>query len=62
MFDDEPPKKKQTQWPDLSDYSVADLDVYLDELKAEMARVEADKAKKSDYAATADQFFKGAGE
>lgn len=59
MFDDEPPKKKTLEWPDLSDYSVVDLDDYLKDLRLEIERVEADRAKKSDYAAVADQFFKG---
>jgi uncharacterized small protein (DUF1192 family) len=59
MFDDDRPKPKTREFPrNLTDLSVADLDEYVIELKAEIDRAEADKAKKKASADAASSVFK----
>ncbi|MGE4061794.1 MAG: DUF1192 domain-containing protein [Rhodospirillaceae bacterium] len=56
--DDLDPIKKKPVKKDLSRMSVGDLKEYVDELKAEIARAEAESAKKQKARAGADSFFK----
>lgn len=61
MFEDlEPVRKKKdyTLGEKLDQYSVSDLDALIGELKAEIERVEADKAKKKASADAANALFK----
>lgn len=59
MFDEDLPKKKPAEFPrNLVDMSVSELDEYIAALKAEIARAEADQAKKRDSQAAAAAFFK----
>ncbi|MCB9988778.1 MAG: DUF1192 domain-containing protein [Rhodospirillales bacterium] len=47
MFDDDLPKPKTQEFPrNLDNMSIAELAEYIEELKAEIIRVEADKSKK----------------
>jgi uncharacterized small protein (DUF1192 family) len=56
--DDLEPVKKKPQPKDLSRLSVADLNEYIGELKAEIARAEAEIRKKGAARAGAEGFFK----
>ncbi len=60
MFDDDQDLrgKKPKAFKDLSNMSVEELKLYKDDLNAEIARVDAEIAKKSDYFSQADKFFK----
>jgi uncharacterized small protein (DUF1192 family) len=59
MFDDDPdPKKKAQKLRNLEPMSVDELVAYVEELKAEIVRVEADIAKKKAYSEAATSFFK----
>lgn len=61
IFDDElDPKTKRPKPRGLDKMSVPELKEYLAALKDEMARVEADIAKKEKYKSAADALFKGA--
>ena len=44
--------------PPLGPMGVAELAAYIEELRAEIARVEADSARKQDHRAAADAFFR----
>lgn len=56
--DDLDPIKKKPVKKDLSRMSVGDLSEYIGELKAEIARAEAEVGKKQKARAGADSFFK----
>jgi uncharacterized small protein (DUF1192 family) len=56
--DDIDPIKKKPQKKDLTRLSVGDLRDYIDELKAEMARAEAEILKKGKAKQGAEGFFK----
>lgn len=59
MFDEEPdPKKKAQKLRNLEPMSVDELMAYVQELKAEIVRAEADIAKKKAYSEAASSFFK----
>ena len=59
MFDEDLPKTKTTEFPrDLEALSVDELDAYVAELQAEIARCETDKNQKKASAAAADSVFK----
>lgn len=59
MFDDDlDPKKKAPKLRNLEPMSVAELAAYVEELRAEIVRVEADIAKKKAYSEAASSFFK----
>ncbi len=60
FFDDERPAKKTNHeiGCDLSLLSVGDLDLRIELLKQEIARLEADKEKKQAGRMAADNFFK----
>lgn len=60
MFDDDLPKKKPTgEFPrNLEKLSIDDLGHYIEELKAEIARVEADMKKKKASRDAAASIFK----
>jgi uncharacterized small protein (DUF1192 family) len=60
-FDDDlDPKKITARKKPLDNMSVTELRAYIDALKEEIARVEADIAKKEKTKNAADSFFKGA--
>ena len=57
--DDGPVRKRaRLERPLLDTWSIAELREYIDELKAEIARVEADIDKKQGHRSAADAFFK----
>ena len=59
MFDDElEPRKKPAKLLNLEPMSVDELGYYVDGLKAEISRAEAEIAKKKAYSASASSFFK----
>ena len=59
MFDDDlDPKKKTPKLKNLEPLSVDELIEYVDGLKAEIVRAEADIAKKKAYSQAASSFFK----
>lgn len=59
MFDDDAdPRKKAPKLRNLEQMSVDELAAYVEELKAEIVRVEADIAKKKAYSEAATSFFK----
>lgn len=59
MFDDDRPKPKTKEFPrNIIDYSVSELDEYIVDLKAEIDRCEADKAKKKASQEAAASVFK----
>lgn len=60
MFDDDlpRPKPKLLSPPVLDKLSVDELDIYIADLHAEIARAEADKAKKAAWKSAADDLFK----
>jgi uncharacterized small protein (DUF1192 family) len=61
MFEDlEPPRKKKgyTLGEKLDQFSIADLDEVIGDLKAEIERLESDKAKKKASTAAAEALFK----
>ncbi len=59
MFDPElEPQKKTPKLRNLEPMSVDELTVYVEEMKAEIVRTEAEIAKKKAYANAASSFFK----
>ena len=59
MFDDDlEPKKKAAKLRNLEPMSVDELAAYVDEMKDEITRVDAEIAKKKAYASAASSFFK----
>lgn len=59
MFDDDlDPKKKPSKLKTLEPMSVDELQDYVEALKAEILRAEADIAKKKAYSQAASSFFK----
>ena len=59
MFDEEEKKPKKTAgFQNLEFMSVAEIEYYIQTLKAEIQRAEADIARKKASAAAADSFFK----
>jgi uncharacterized small protein (DUF1192 family) len=59
MFDDDAdPRKKAPKLRNLEPMSVDELAAYVEELKAEIVRAEADIAKKKAYSEAATSFFK----
>ena len=57
--DDEPPVKRRRLEPLLLDsLGIEELHLYIDELKTEIARVEADIGRKNNHRSAADAFFK----
>ena len=59
MFDDDlEPKKKAAKLRNLEPMSVDELAAYVEEMKAEITRTEAEIAKKKAYASAASSFFK----
>ena len=59
MFDDDlDPKKKTPKLKNLEPLSVDELQEYVEGLKAEIVRAEADIAKKKAYSQAASSFFK----
>lgn len=59
MFDDDlEPKKKAAALKNLEPMSVDELLAYMETMKVEIARVEAEIARKKAYAQAASSFFK----
>jgi uncharacterized small protein (DUF1192 family) len=59
LEDDAPPVKRRRLEPLLLDsLGIEELRLYIDELKNEIARVEADIGRKSTHRSAADAFFK----
>jgi len=60
MDEDEGPVRKPARFekPVLDTWGIAELREYIDELKAEIARVEADIDRKQGHRSAADAFFK----
>lgn len=59
MFDDDlDPKTKAPKKKNLEPMSVDEIAAYIEDLKAEIVRAEAEMAKKKAYASTASSFFK----
>ena len=59
MFDDDlDPKKKPPKLKDLEKMSVDELIEYVEVMKTEITRTEAEIAKKKAYASAASSFFK----
>jgi uncharacterized small protein (DUF1192 family) len=59
MFDDDlDPKKKPSKLKNLEPMSIDELASYIEDLKAEIIRTEAEIAKKKAYANAASSFFK----
>lgn len=58
MFDDLEPQKKPPKLKNLEPMSVDELTLYVEELKAEIVRTDAEIAKKKAYASAASSFFK----
>jgi uncharacterized small protein (DUF1192 family) len=60
MDEDEGPVRKRSRFekPVLDTWGVAELREYIDELKAEIARAEADIDRKQGHRSAADAFFK----
>lgn len=60
MFDDDtpPPKPRRLQELPLDRLGVEELTSYIAELRAEIARVEADMARKHSHRSAAEAFFK----
>jgi len=60
MEEDEVPirKRARLEKPVLDMLGIAELREYIDELKAEIARVEADIERKQDHRSAADAFFR----
>jgi uncharacterized small protein (DUF1192 family) len=56
--DDTDPKTKRARPRNLDNFSVPDLREYLEHLKTEMSRVEAEIAKKEKHKNAADSLFK----
>ena len=52
------PRPARLTPPVLDMWAVAELEAYIDELRAEIARAERDIAKKSSHRAAADAFFR----
>ena len=57
-IEDLEPRKKKQALRDLTTLSIQELEEYIAELKAEIARVEADIGKKSSHRGAAEAFFK----
>ena len=64
MFDDPDltPQKQSKKPRDLTNFSVADLDAYIQALRDEITRADAERTKKQAYLGTVDNFFKSKGE
>lgn len=59
MFEDElEPRKKRPPLKNLEPMSVDELSAYVEDLKNEIARAEAEITKKKAYASAASSFFK----
>lgn len=59
MFDEERPKKKTSEFPrNLENLSLSELDEYVEELNAEITRVQEDAAKKKESQNAAASVFK----
>ncbi len=59
MFDEDLPKPKTTQFPrNLDQMSVDEITAYIEELKAEITRCEADRTQKQGSMSAADALFK----
>ena len=60
MMEDEEPRPKPSAGPgrDLRSLSVADLEAYIAQLKAEIQRVESEIAKRHDVRSAAEALFK----
>ena len=59
MFDDDLPKPKTKEFPrNLESLSIGELNEYIDELKAEIQKAEADIGKKKASQDAAANFFK----
>lgn len=59
LEEDAPPLKRRRLDPLLLDsLGIEELRLYIDELKAEIARVEADIGRKNSHRSAADAFFK----
>ena len=59
MFDDELPKPKTSEFPrNMTDMSVSELSDYIDELREEIGKAEADIAKKKASEEAAASVFK----
>ena len=59
LEEDAPPLKRRRPDPLLLDsLGIEELRLYIDELKAEIARVEADIGRKNSHRSAADAFFK----
>lgn len=60
MFEEEPPKKKpESEFPrKLDTLSIRDLEEYIEDLKAEITRVETDIVRKKASQEAAASFFK----
>lgn len=58
MFDEELPAKKPARPKNLEPMSIAELEAYIADLKAEIERAQGEIAKKQAYKSAADGFFK----
>jgi len=59
IFDDETePKAKKRALKPLDNFSINELDAYIDDLRAEIARAEAEKNKKENHMTAVDALFK----
>ena len=60
MFDEEDPRPapKRLTPPVMEAWGVAELRLYIDELKAEIARAESEIARKQGHKSAAEAFFK----
>ena len=64
MFDEEPAeplaprRRRRLEPPVLDSWGVAELGEYIDELRGEIARVEAQVARKTSHRSAADAFFR----
>lgn len=58
MFDEELPAKKTPAARNLEPLSLHELETYIEELKAEIVRVQGEIGKKEAHKSAADTFFK----
>ena len=58
--DDLPRKRPRLERPVLDSWAIAELHAYIAELREEIARAEADIARKGSHRAAADAFFRKA--
>ncbi len=56
--DDLPRKRPRLERPALDSWGIAELHAYIEELREEIARAEADIARKGSHRAAADAFFR----